>query len=121
MTNKTYEQFTKVSYSGRELLKKHTLNEQGLWKIRGEDDNADFGGSHYMPELGIVEGKLKDVINYAVGIPRFWTWGGGGDITKINTPIKITAESNAKRVAAEQKIAELKEQLKHARNELKGL
>lgn len=119
-TNK-YEQFTKVSYSGRTLLSKHSLDEEGMWEIRGEDENCDLGGTHYMPRLGIVEGKLRDVISYAVTIPRFWTWGGGGDITKIDAPIKVTAESNALRVAAEKKIAELEKELSKAREELKGL
>lgn len=121
MSKSKYEQFTKVSYSGRTLLTKHSLDEEGMWEILGEDSNCDLGGSHYMPRLGIVEGKLRDVISYAVTIPRFWTWGAGGDITRIDTPIKVTAESNAQRVNAEKKIAELEAQLNKAREELKGL
>ena len=66
--SKQYDQYVNVSYSGRELLKKHSLEETGLWKIRGEDPNCDFGGHHYQPELGIVEGRLVDVINYAVQV-----------------------------------------------------
>lgn len=78
-----YEQWTRTYYSGQKLLKAHSLNETGTWRIRGEDPNCDFGGSHYQPELGTVEGRLEDVIRYAVKLPDFYTWGAGGDIEKI--------------------------------------
>jgi hypothetical protein len=114
-----YSEFM-LGYSGKELIKHHRLTETGLWRILGADSNCDMGGPHHMPELGIVEGKLDDVIHYAVTIPRFWAWGSG-DITKVPTPIKITSESNARRTQAEQKIVELEAQLEKARNELKGM
>lgn len=78
-----YEQWIRTSYGARRLLEKHGLNEFGVWRIRGEDPNCDFGGSHYQPELGVVEGNLKDVIKYAVKLHGFYTWGSGGDITKV--------------------------------------
>ena len=78
-----YEQWTSTSYSGKKLLAKHSLNEVGTWRIRGEDPNCDFGGAHYQPELGTVEGRLEDVIRYAVKLPDFYTWGNGGDILKV--------------------------------------
>ena len=62
------------TYTGQELLKKHSLGEKGIWRIRGEDPNCDFGGFHHNPELGIVEGTLEDVITYGVSLPSFWTW-----------------------------------------------
>lgn len=118
MSNKNYKQYTEVSYSGKTLLSKHSLEEDGLWKILGEDSNPGLGGSHYEPELGIVEGRLDDVIKYAVDLKGFWTWGGGGRIVKIETPIRINAESNAKRVEAQRKIRSLEKQLEEARTEL---
>jgi hypothetical protein len=78
-----YENWINTSYSGKKLLAKHSLKEVGIWRIRGEDPNCDMGGAHYMTELGTVEGKLEDVIRYAVKIPNFYTWGSGGDILKI--------------------------------------
>jgi hypothetical protein len=78
-----YEQWLRTSYSGKKLLEKHSLNETGTWRIRGEDPNCDFGGAHYQPDLGTVEGKLDDVIRYAVKLSGFYTWGSGGDITKV--------------------------------------
>lgn len=71
-------------YDGQELVKKYTLDSYGIWKIEGEDPNADFGGHHNPPFLGIVEGKLNDVIEYAVTLPNFWSWGAGGSIKKID-------------------------------------
>lgn len=77
-----YEEFLRT-HNGRELLKKHKLTEVGLWRVRGEDSNCDFGGSHYEPELGIFEGTLDDVICIAVKHKGFWQWGAGGSISLV--------------------------------------
>ena len=114
-----YKQFTEVSYSGRELLKKHNLDETGTWKILGEDPNCDFGGHHHQPDLGMVEGRLGDIIAYAVELPGFWQWGGGGNIRKMNAPIKINAQSNAERVRLQEQAARLREELKRIEQQLK--
>lgn len=108
----------KNTYNYKELVKQHSLSEYGFWKVRGEDPNCDFGGSHYQPDLGTFEGKLEDVIAYAVNLPNFWQWGAGGDFNKVSKPVKIDAESNARRIAIEQKIQALEEQLVEARKEL---
>ena len=34
-------------YSGKKLLDKHSLDEYGIWEVRGESPNCDFSGSHY--------------------------------------------------------------------------
>lgn len=124
MSNKTpnskLEQF-KTTYSYKELIKKHSLSEEGTWKVLGEDPNADFGGQHFEPDLGMFEGKLEDIIAYAVTLSSFWSWGAGGTIEKVGKPIKITAESNAARVRAQKKVDELEEMLAQARNELRSL
>lgn len=103
---KNYIQYTQTSYSGRKLLEEHSLEEYGFWKILGEDPNCDLGGSHHQPDLGTVEGKLGDIIDYAVELPGFWQWGGGGDIIKQDRPLKITPETLAERksLEAEEKI-----------------
>lgn len=73
----------RTSYSGQKLREKHSLDEEGTWRIRGEDPNCDLGGHHHQPELGTVEGKLRKVVEHAVQLSGFYTWGGGGDITKV--------------------------------------
>jgi hypothetical protein len=119
--SKNLEKYLNSTYSGANLLKEHSLHEEGLWQIFGEDPNCDFGGSHHSPELGIVEGKLEDVIAYAVNLPGFWNWGGGGHFKKIPTPIKITPESNYERTKLQQEEESLKEQLEKVQNQLRGI
>ena len=68
------------TYSGARLLKNHSLDTYGIWEIYGEDPNCDFGGSHHQPFLGKFEGKLRNVIEAAVNMEHFYTWGGGGEI-----------------------------------------
>ena len=102
---KNYIQYTEVSYAGRKLLEEYPLSTIGIWHIFGEDANADLHGSHYMPPLGIVEGKLEDVIYYAVELPGFWQWGGGGEIRYLGTAIpKINADTAKKREALRREI-----------------
>lgn len=79
-----FDEYTKVSYAGRKLLEKHDLVEYGIWTVRGEDPNPDMGGSHFQPFLGVFEGHLDHVIEAAVKLDRFWSWGGGGTIEKIH-------------------------------------
>lgn len=72
-------------YNGQLLLKKHTLDEEGLWQVTGEDPNCDMGGYHHEPHLGYFKGKLENVLKHAVHISGFWAWGGGGNIIKLKT------------------------------------
>lgn len=110
----------KNTYSYQSLLKKHSLDEVGIWEVRGEDPNCDLGGHHYEPKLGTFSGKLEDIVAYAVTLPSFWQWGSGGNITKVSAPVKIDANSVATKIAIEKKIKHLEEELAKARNELKG-
>lgn len=117
-----FDQYTTVSYSGRKLIEKHSLDEVGIWKIKGEDANADLHGSHYQPDLGIVEGKLRDVIMYGVNLPNFWQWGAGGNFEFVGESIpRIDAYSVIRRQEmqqeiedAESRISQLKKQLGQA-------
>ncbi len=72
---------------GSKLLETYSLDTYGVWEIKGEDPNADFGGSHYEPHLGYLEGKLENVILEAITMKRFYTWGSGGSIIKIEKPL----------------------------------
>lgn len=75
-----------------ELMKKYPAEEKGVWTIRGEDPNCDFGGQHYEPYLDTVECTYKDAVAYAVTLPSFWGWGSGGSITKAPIPKQISPE-----------------------------
>jgi hypothetical protein len=97
-------QFLNVSYSGTHL--QHPLSTYGTWRVRGEDPNCDLGGSHHMPELGLFQGTLSDVVDIAVMLPQFWQWGGGGDITLISI-VKTEDYTAAKVSALKEERAEL--------------
>lgn len=86
------------------------LDKVGIFRVRGEDPNAELGGSHYQPELGVFRGKFEDVAAYAVEISGFWQWGSGGSIEEIKIK-EITADSSKKRKALKKKLKEIEESL----------
>lgn len=100
------------TYNGRNL--KYSLYQEGIWKVLGEDVNCDLGGSHHQPELGTFEGKLIDIIKYAVTLNGFWAWGGGGNFVKVKPPVKI----DTKKI---DEINELKEELKNLNKQIKEI
>lgn len=67
-----------------ELNKLYHPEEEGCWEILGEDPNCDLGGYHNQPCLGIVLGTYKNVVNYALTLPSFFSWGGGGIIRRVS-------------------------------------
>ena len=83
MTTNNYTKFLNT-YSGKRLLEKHSLHETGIWEVRGEDLNCDWGGHHHEPYIGTYTGVLADVIILAVESASFWNWGAGGSITRID-------------------------------------
>lgn len=70
-------------YYGVQLLMKHKLTDHGQWEIVGEDPNCDLAGTHINPHIAYVEGTLEEAIKYAVKQPKWYTWGGGGNIRPI--------------------------------------
>jgi hypothetical protein len=87
MHSDKFIQYTTISWSGKRLVAEHPLHTRGVWKITGENpmDGAGGMGCGAGAELGIVEGILEDVINYALTLDRFWQ----GDIKFIATVIPI--------------------------------
>jgi hypothetical protein len=71
-------------YTGSKVVSKYSLDETGQWQVYGEDPNCDMGGYHHEPFLGTYEGKLRDVIYYALTLNGFVQWGGGGKIEKLD-------------------------------------
>ena len=93
------------------------LGKVGVFLVRGEDSNAEFGGSHYQPDLGVFRGKFEDIAAYAVEIPSFWVWGSGGSIEEIKIK-EITADSSKKRKALLEEQKALKKKLKEIEESL---
>ena len=106
------------TYSGRDLLKKHTFLEVGSWAIYGEDPNCDFGGHHHEPFLGVFHGTLEDAIAHAVDLSGFWQWGGGGRIKATHI---ASTTNDAKAVADFVKVGAALEKLTDEEIELLGL
>lgn len=99
--------------AGRTLMGDHFLTEKGVWQIYGEDPNCDYNGSHVQPLLDTVSGSLDDVIEYAISLPRFYTWGGGGNIKPIVIKdVGVALEARQMQARITSKIEELQAQLK---------
>jgi hypothetical protein len=81
------------------------LDKYGVYHIKGEDPNCDFGGSHHEPDLGYLEGPLWAVINEAVELSGFFSWGGGGKVLPGNPPkvqtVRATMSEDDKKLFAE--------------------
>lgn len=105
-TPSNYTRFLNT-FSGKQLTKE-MLAQEGVFVVRGEDPNCDFGGAHYQPTLGYFHGKLDEVVRFAVELPGFWTWGAGGDFTKVEIVELDEAKKKAARIgellAAKEKI-----------------
>lgn len=100
MTNNytKYTKYVEVTYAGKKLVKEYPLNTYGIWQIKGADTNTDMSVSYYERDLGLVEGKLEDVIYYAVELPNFWGWGSGGSITFVPEIKKITCSDKVSKM-----------------------
>lgn len=77
-----YEKYLKT-FSGQRLIDRHHFNEHGVWKVVGETDDPGPGGGRGT-DMGLVEGRFEDVLRWATAQSAFWSWGGGGDITKVD-------------------------------------
>lgn len=74
-----------MSQVRKRLLEQYSPEEEGVWKISGEDPNCDSGGIHVQPDpdLGTVKGRYLDVVEYALSLSNFIGWGYGGNIKKV--------------------------------------
>lgn len=115
MGSEKYEKYLQT-YVGRTLISKHKFDEVGLWRITGEVDVAQGG-----KDMGIVNGRLDDVIEYAVNLPEFWSWGSGGTINPYGPIPTITAANNIAKIAKQREIADLELALLTAKSELERM
>lgn len=108
------------TYAGRELMKRHSLDDEGTWEVLGEDPNCDWGGHHYQPRLGVFTGKLRDILEMAVEMGSFWTWGAGGNINLLSIT-KVDASTVKKRLELTERERQLKEELADVQQAIKSL
>lgn len=109
------------TYGGRKLLEEYSLDADGVWEIRGEDPNCDFGGYHHQPYLTDAKGKLTDVIDYAVELDGFWGWGSGGTIKPRSAPVVVDATVSKRRAELRERIRRLDDELYNAKEDLKRI
>jgi len=100
------------------LLTEHPGDDIGTWHIYGEDPNCDLGGSHIEPLLGTVTGRYSDIIEHALQLPHFYSWGYGGRIVKVNV-VSVTPETLQTRNKLRAERDALKERLTEVERELK--
>lgn len=82
-------------YIRERLLRDRDPNESGSWHVYGEDPNCDLGGPHHEPYLGVFKGRFADVVDKALALPSFFTWGSGGRIDKAHITEVTYAEPKA--------------------------
>lgn len=106
-----FDEFLNKTNNGSDLLKKHNLFKSGTWQIFSEDPNCDY---HHRISLGFVEGKLADIVEYAVNLPGFW---GVGDSIEEVIVTKITPDTNH-RTELTKKKQQLQQQFNNIKAEL---
>ena len=95
-------------------------NQEGVWQILGEDPNCDFGGSHHEPALATVQGSYATAVEFALDLPGFITWGGGGKIKKVEI-IPVNRATLQQRMLLSSRRQTLKAELAEVDAELKKL
>lgn len=75
---------TKEQRMAEKLLKLENPEEDAVWKVEGENQSqGNMGERDYYPNLGLWQGKYKDVVGKVVGMRSFWGPAGrGGWISK---------------------------------------
>lgn len=58
-------------------------DEYGFWHVTGECSNSEGPGPYIYPLVGFYKGFYKDVVKAAHSHPKFFTYGRGGRIRKI--------------------------------------
>ncbi|AGS81048.1 hypothetical protein [Caulobacter phage Cr30] len=61
----------------------YDLQTFGIWEVRGEDSNADFGGCHHEPYLGTVQGTMSQALKWGMKQKKWFSYGSGGSLRKI--------------------------------------
>ena len=106
------------------LLKDYPADAQGTWQILGEDPNCDFGGPHHEPELEVVTGTYKNVVEYALTLPRFFNWGGGGRIKLMTPPkglVNVDTLKSPEVLKLEEERKQLQDRLRTIESDLKSI
>lgn len=106
------------------LLENYSGADHGTWTIYGEDHNVDLAGPHSEPKLDVVTGTYKNVVEYALTLNGFFTWGRGGRIQKKLCQTKLTNVDllvNPKVLVLQAEKAKLKARLEAIDDEIQSI
>jgi hypothetical protein len=106
------------------LLENYSPDEHGTWKIFGEDQNAELTGPHHEPKLQTVTGTYGNVVEYALTLDGFFSWGRGGRIEKKACQTKllnVDALSNPRVIILEAERKKLQARIWEIENEISNL
>lgn len=78
-----------IKNARRRLLGNYPADDHGVWRIFGEEHNPNVSGPHNEPKLEEVTGTYKNVIEYALNLEGFFSWGYGGRIEKKKCTTKL--------------------------------
>lgn len=106
------EKFRADQRSAYSKMKGIGLDDYGYWTVYGDSCDGPT------PRLGVYEGKLSDVISYAVLLPGFWGWGCGS--VEPLTVTKITNTSAQVYKELQQRAEDLAKELANVQTQLKG-
>lgn len=107
----------------KRLLENYTPGEYGTWKIFGEDQNAEWGRQHE-PKLKTVNGTYGNVVEYALTLEGFFSWGHGGRIEKKPCQSKlfnVDSLTNPKLVVLESERYKLQTRIEEIDEEIRSL
>lgn len=107
----------------KRLLENYTPDEYGTWKIFGEDQSAEWG-PHHEPKLKTVNGTYGNVVEYALTLEGFFSWGRGGRIEKKACQTKllnVDSLTNPKLVVLETERKKLQARIWEIENEISSL
>lgn len=110
MVDHSVQAFLK-GHAGKRLLNAHAVTDTGYWEVFSEP------GDGAPACLGIFKGQLAHVLEVAVQLKGFWSWGSGGSVEHILVH-EVHAQSGAqlesnrlRQQQVKQQIAELEAEL----------
>lgn len=106
------------------LLENYADDEYGTWKIFGEDQNAELSGPHHEPKLKTVTGTYGNVVEYALTLDGFFSWGAGGRIEKKACQTKllnVDSLTNPKVIILQDERYKLQTRIEEINDEIRSL
>lgn len=115
---------SKIKTARERLLSNYPADDHGVWRIFGEEHNPELSGPHNEQKLQEVTGTYKNVVEYAIHLEGFFTWGYGGRIEKKTCHTKlcnVDLLTSPKVLVLQAEKAKLQHRLKEIEEEINSL